>query len=105
YLFDTIKFNEQWQLTGGLRYEHYRTSYHNLAAPAANGLRTVNAAQSASDNLLTGKIGLVYKPAPNGSIYAAYSTSATPPGSNFSFPSSTTAANVNNLSMDPQKAK
>ncbi|RYF77251.1 MAG: TonB-dependent siderophore receptor [Comamonadaceae bacterium] len=105
YLFDTIKFNEQWQLTGGLRYEHYRTRYTNLAAPGANGLQAVNAAQSVSDNLLTGKLGVVYKPAANGSIYAAYSTSATPPGSNFSFPASTTTANANNLNTDPQKAK
>lgn len=105
YLFDTVKFNEQWQLTGGLRYEHYRTRFTNLAAPGANGLQAINAAQSASDNLLTGKIGLVYKPASNGSIYAAYSTSATPPGSNFSFPASTTTANANNLNTDPQKAK
>ncbi|OUM03987.1 catecholate siderophore receptor Fiu [Variovorax sp. JS1663] len=104
YLFDTMKFNEQWQLTGGLRAEHYRTSFFSLGAPTTfNGAQTATS-QSKSDNLYTGKIGLVYKPAPNGSIYAAYATGAQPPGGNFAF-QTTTTANINNLNLDPQKAK
>ncbi len=103
YAFDTLKFNEQWQLTGGLRWEHYRTRFNSLAAPV-NGVQTA-LGQEASDNLLTGKLGLVYKPADNGSVYAAYATGAQPPGGNFSFPTSLTTANVNNLNLDPQKSK
>ncbi|RDI27307.1 catecholate siderophore receptor [Pseudacidovorax intermedius] len=103
YAFDTLKFNEQWQLTGGLRWEHYRTRFTSLAAPV-NGVQTA-LTQEGSDNLLTGKLGLVYKPADNGSVYAAYATGAQPPGGNFSFPTSLTTANVNNLSLDPQKSK
>jgi len=103
YAFDTLKFNEQWSINGGLRYEHYKTNYFSLSAPAADGLQT-GTTLGKSDNLLTGKLGVVYKPAPNGSIYAAYATSARPPGSDFAL-SGTTTANVNNPNLDPQKAK
>ena len=51
-----------------------------------------------SDNLVTGKVGVVYKPAQNGSIYAAYATSARPPGSDFAL--SGTATNINNPNLD-----
>jgi catecholate siderophore receptor len=109
YAFDTIKLNEQWLVNGGIRYEHYKTDYTGIAAPAANGSQAVTEL-SGSDNLLTGKIGVVYKPAPNGSIYAAYATSARPPGSDFALAGNTTTATgttttVNNPNLDPQKAK
>jgi catecholate siderophore receptor len=104
YVFDTMKFNEQWLLTGGLRFEHYRTNYFSLGAPATVGGAQTAMTQDKSDNLVTGKIGLVYKPAPNGSIYAAYATGAQPPGGNFAF-QTTATANINNLNLDPQKSK
>jgi catecholate siderophore receptor len=103
YAFDTVKFSEQWQLTGGLRWEHYRTSFTSLAAPTTFGGAQTATTGEKSDNLLTGKLGLVYKPAPNGSIYAAYATGALPPGGNFAF--SAVANNINNLILDPQKSK
>jgi catecholate siderophore receptor len=104
YVFDTMKFNEQWLLTGGLRFEHYRTDYFSLNAPTTVGGAQTATTQEKSDNLITGKIGLVYKPAPNGSIYAAYATGAQPPGGNFAF-QTTATANINNLNLDPQKSK
>lgn len=82
YAFDTMKFNEQWQLTAGLRYDHYSTTYNATTQTLA---RTGNAPQTStiapinlrlSDNLLSGKIGLVYKPTENSSVYAAYGTAA-----------------------------
>ncbi|CAN7545109.1 catecholate siderophore receptor Fiu [Variovorax sp. LjRoot84] len=102
YAFDTIKLNEQWLINGGLRYEHYKSDFSGLDAPAANGTQLATRLGK-SDNLLTGKAGVVFKPAPNGSIYAAYATSAKPPGSDFAL--SGTATNINNPNLDPQKAK
>jgi catecholate siderophore receptor len=102
YAFDTIKLNEQWLINGGLRYEHYKSDFSGLDAPAANGTQLATRLGK-SDNLLTGKVGVVFKPAPNGSIYAAYATSAKPPGSDFAL--SGTANNINNPNLDPQKAK
>ncbi|WP_311223108.1 MULTISPECIES: catecholate siderophore receptor Fiu [unclassified Acidovorax] len=100
YAFDTIEFSPQWQLSAGLRYEHYKTDYLSLPA---TGATTAVARTDGSDSLLTGKLGLVFKPADNGSIYAAYATSAKPPGSDFAL--STTAANINNPNVNPQKAR
>jgi catecholate siderophore receptor len=99
YAFDTVDLNEQWQVNGGLRYERYKTD---------TSTGTVNL--DASDNLLSGKAGVLFKPAPNGSIYASYGTSYTPPGiqtasGSANFALSPTANNQNNPFSDPQKTK
>lgn len=105
YAFDTMKFNEQWQLTGGLRYDHYNTDYSAtaLVLPA----RTITPTDlNTSGNLWTGKIGLVYKPAENGSIYAAYGTSAQPPGgANFQLAAGGTGNSANRTDFEPQESK
>ncbi|MES2532824.1 MAG: catecholate siderophore receptor Fiu [Pseudomonadota bacterium] len=103
YAFDTIKFNDQWQVTGGLRWDKYRVDNDTLAAPAGTPPTQTGTALTASDSILSGKIGVVYKPAANGSIYAAYATSQQPPGgSNFTL--NATANNINNPNLEPQKA-
>ena len=75
YAFDTIKLNERWQATGGARLEHYSAKYDILAR--ATGISTPF---EASDTLLTGKLGLVFKPARNGSLYFSWGLAAQPPG-------------------------
>ncbi|MDQ7970510.1 MAG: catecholate siderophore receptor Fiu, partial [Oxalicibacterium faecigallinarum] len=93
YLFDTIKINDKFQVNGGVRYEHYSTSFINTSTPLS---------LDGSDNLITWKAGAVYKPAQNGSVYIAYASSQKPPGSdNFSF---ATGNSVNNPNIEPQKA-
>jgi catecholate siderophore receptor len=99
YAFDTIDLNEQWQVNGGLRYEEYR---------ADTDTGTVHL--DTSDDLLSGKVGVLFKPASNGSIYASYATSYTPPGiqtgsGSANFALSSTANNQNNPALDPQKTK
>ena len=111
YAFDTLKFNEQWLLNGGLRFEHYNTKLNGATVvTATNAAQYPGVAVGAlgadnrtdSDNLLSWKIGTVYKPAENGSLYAAYATSYTPPGSgNFVLSGSTTSAD--SPTLDPQK--
>ena len=86
YGFDTMKLNEQWLLNAGLRVDHYRVSsaapwYRNpLAAPGPNNpLPALD--QSRNDTLFNYQFGAVYKPTPNGSIYASIGTSSRPVGS------------------------
>lgn len=78
YVYDTIEINPQWQVTGGLRLEQYEASISNkrLAGGAAPGDDFDDTELS-----LGGKLGVVYKPLPNGSVYAAYGVSTQPPGS------------------------
>jgi catecholate siderophore receptor len=52
------------------------------------------------DSLFSYKVGLVYKPRQNGSVYVSHAISQQPPGgSNFTF--STNPNNINNPSLDP----
>ncbi|MDP9899944.1 catecholate siderophore receptor Fiu [Variovorax ginsengisoli] len=110
YVFDTVKLSPQWSLTGGLRLDHYNTDYLAGTRSTATSNPTlpvgtlVSSSLSTSDNLITGKLGVVYKPTDNGSIYAAYGTAAQPPGgSNFAL--STAANSAANTNYLPQKAK
>ncbi|GGI55077.1 catecholate siderophore receptor Fiu [Oxalicibacterium solurbis] len=114
YVFDTLKFNDQWQANLGLRIDHYKTRYNAVAAcggrgPACGSNPTGTLMSSAdhlkaSDNVVSWKTGLLYKPAPNGSIYVNYAVSKQPPGgSNFQL--STSDNSANNANMDPQEAK
>jgi catecholate siderophore receptor len=70
YLIDTMKVGARWELTGGLRWDRFDTDYHNSVAPAVAFRRV--------DSMPSWRSAVVYKPAPNGSIYAGYSTSFNP---------------------------
>jgi catecholate siderophore receptor len=85
YLYDTINLTRQLQLTGGIRAERYKVSIDSVNA--GTGLPTSGAfPYEDSETSLSGKIGLVYKPAPEGTLYAAYGTSVLPHGSLLSTP-------------------
>ena len=104
YAFDTIEFNPQWLLNAGVRFDHYESSSQ---APDAERF-------SRTDNLWNYQLGLVYKPLPNGSIYANIATASTP-GNSFlgqsledqSISNSTTGRNpVKNANdMAPEKTR
>lgn len=75
YAFDTLELSEQWLVNMGLRYDHFETGYNTY-----NNGGTTTSKGSDTSEFVTGQFGVVYKPAENGSIYASYATSATPPG-------------------------
>lgn len=102
YAFDTMEFTPQWQLTGGLRAERYATTYESLSAPNNLGVQTFTRTKG-SGTLVNGKLGVVFKPVEEGSLYAGISTSQQPPGGN-NFALSTQATNINNPNMDPSRA-
>jgi len=70
YLIDTANWQDIIILNGGVRYDGY-------------GLRSSNNTQSATvdADLVNYNAGIVYKPVPIGSLYAAYATSSNPFGS------------------------
>lgn len=73
YVLDTIALAPQWDLNLGLRLDHYDTTSVGVNT---NGAFNVGR----NDTFLNYQTGLVYKPAANGSVYAAYSTSSNPSG-------------------------
>ena len=82
YVFDTLELSSQWLVNMGLRYDHFDTEYDSYDK---NGATLVNkngvvAKGKDTSEFVTGQFGVVFKPTENGSIYASYATSATPPG-------------------------
>ncbi len=75
YAFDTIELDPQWMLNLGLRYDNFQTDSKTKSADGATTFKT-----SDTSEFVNGQIGLVWKPTENGSVYASYATSATPPG-------------------------
>ncbi|WP_286979169.1 TonB-dependent siderophore receptor, partial [Pseudomonas sp.] len=79
YVFDTLKFNEQWSLNLGLRYDDYETT----SSGYSTGGRTTPAGDFKYENkshFWSYQTGLVFNPTENGSIYVAWSTSSNPAG-------------------------
>lgn len=105
YVFDTLKFSDRFHLNGGLRFERYKTDSDGLTVTTtAPGVVTARSffTGSASDNLFSWKVGGLYKPAENGSIYAAYANSLTPPGSS-NFALSASSSSQSNTGFEPQE--
>ncbi|MDX3894136.1 TonB-dependent siderophore receptor [Pusillimonas sp.] len=72
YLFDTMDVSEAFQVNAGLRYDRYRIS-------GSQSGRGGSVEGSSRWNTFNYQLGLVYKPAPNGSVYVSYATASTPP--------------------------
>jgi catecholate siderophore receptor len=88
YLFDTAQLNRQWEVTGGLRWDYF----------GVEGVDTTNVPISRIDRLLSGRIGVVYKPKEQGSIYASYGTSLNPSLEGLSY-------SVANVRIEPEKTR
>jgi len=95
YVFDTLKFNEQWSLNMGLRYDDYETE-QKAVSTAGVVTRPEN-----KSHFWSYQLGLVFNPLPNGSIYAAWSTSSNPSGETGGEGSD--ALSVNNQVLDPER--
>ncbi len=83
YFYDTVQLTRQLELVGGLRVEHYNADIASTEIGVGPGDLD---GFEASETTLGGKIGLVYKPVPDGTLYVAYGASALPPGSYLSNP-------------------
>jgi catecholate siderophore receptor len=77
YVFDTLAFNANWELNGGVRFEN-NDGITTTVNYATNGTPTATPPSENTDKLLSYRAGLVYKPVENGSIYVAYGNSETP---------------------------
>ncbi|HTH44415.1 MAG TPA: catecholate siderophore receptor Fiu [Oxalicibacterium sp.] len=110
YLFDTLELNPQWQINGGIRADHYDTDYSSAVIGTTRngfpvGLLHQMPDASKSGTLLNWKLGVLFKPTENSSLYANYATSKQPPGSaNFSLSASGVSGN-NSADFDPQSTR
>jgi catecholate siderophore receptor len=114
YIFDTIKIGDKWQLNGGIRYDRYETDYSDAVAcggrraPACGALPAGSVVPgtdaSTSDTLFNWKVGGLYKPTINSTVYVNYAISQQPPGGS-SLELSSGANSPNNPDFDPQEAE
>jgi len=80
YLLDSANYNDLVILNGGIRYDHYGINVNGYGSGAVAG---VFGSQSAQFGLPNFNLGIVVKPLPIASVYAAYATSSDPVGSEF----------------------
>ena len=106
YLFDAVKLTDWLELNGGIRYEKNK-GYSRTDAIAPFTTSTFNRGDvkigtrfDNEDNLFSYRAGVVLKPIPNASIYAAFGNSKTP--SKASVNGACTAANC---TVEPEGAK
>ena len=76
-LFDTIKLEKQWTLSGGMRYDHLEENTQIDANYLTNPI-TPFASLHRTDDLASWRVALNYKPVENGTIYFGYGTSYNP---------------------------
>ena len=117
YAFDTLKFGERFLVTAGLRADRYKTEFFSSAicnngtgrgavpcGAAPLGSAVVTADLDDQDTLINWKLGAVFKPVQQLSLYANYALSQQPPGG-ANFQLSAAVGNVNGVNSDPQKAE
>ena len=83
YLFDTVKFSDQFEINGGVRYERFKgknsTQNYSTTPGATIGQGTTATGPfEARNNLFSYRVGAVFKPTANTSVYIAYGNSRTP---------------------------
>ena len=102
YAFDTVKLSERWLASGGLRLDVVDVDYSltNLADGVVTEL-------DSSDSMVSWRAGLVYKPRPNGSVYAGYGTSFNPSvdAAATGAALSNTATAANNPNLEPEETR
>ncbi|MCH2342654.1 TonB-dependent receptor [Pseudomonas sp. NPDC047963] len=104
YVFDTLKFNDQWSLNLGLRYDDYETVSSGYGSLAGRGSPSGDFERESNSHFWNYQAGLVFNPLPNGSIYVAWSTSSNPVGESSGEGASNVAYNTVNLEPERNRS-
>jgi catecholate siderophore receptor len=97
YGFDSVELNDRWQVSGGLRWEHYDTQFESKDAAG------LTANLDGADGLVSGKASVLFRINNAGNAYVSYGTSVTPPG-NANFTLSAQPNNQNSPNVKPQES-
>ncbi|MDP1737373.1 MAG: TonB-dependent receptor [Caulobacter sp.] len=109
YLFDTVELTDDLQFTGGLRLERNEGEFVNTPYTWVVGLPPTRAAGATTvarnaESLLSWRLGLVYKPTGNSSLYIAYGNTRTPSQATVNGGCSTTGVNQN-CNVEPEEGR
>lgn len=97
FVFDTIKLGEKWEFSGGLRFDHLDTDFRGAD----------NTQLARTDDVVSWRAGVVYKPLPIASVYASFGTAFKPvvdAGTTGSALSGLPTA-ANNINLSPEKTR
>jgi len=92
YVQDQVTFTPEWKLVGGLRFDHFRTSFDDRRTTVA----PTDLART--DNGLSPRLGIIWSPIAGSTYYASYSYSFLPSGEQLSLA-------PNTAYLAPEKAK
>lgn len=95
YLFDSIALHEQWDLNLGLRYDKIEGR-----ANGYTGTHVQTSSLSSTDEKLSARTGLVYKPTENGRFYVAWGNSFNPSAENLASNGGGLSAATENLAPE-----
>jgi len=114
YLFDTAEFGEHILLSGGVRYDTYKTEYEATAVCGGHGgpecgsnpAGTVlpSADEDADGNLFSWKLGAMYRFSNGLNTYVNYALAQQPPGGN-NMQLSSRERSPDNSDYDPQESR
>lgn len=80
YAQDQIILSPQWQFIAGLRFDSFKLDYRNNRPNGVLSLLPAPASLSSKDNLVSPRVGIIYKPVEAVSLYANYSVASFPRG-------------------------
>jgi len=108
YLLDTMKFADGWQFVGGLRWDRFETDYDaerfaGTPTPFNAGDEAGTEAFDQTDDVVSYRAALVYKPAIERTWYLAASTSFNPSAQGLSLLSTGRGLGVSNALLDPEE--
>ena len=83
YLIDTANYNDLVILNGGVRFDDYNIKASGFGAVGGNPQSNAFGAQEQQHGMPNFNLGVVLKPLPIASVYAAYATSSNPVGAEF----------------------
>jgi catecholate siderophore receptor len=92
YAFDTVSIGEQWELSGGARWDSFGLDYESVAATG------VVTPFERTDRMVSWRAGAVFKPRPNASIYTGAGTSLNPSAEGLALSAST-------VGLEPEKTR
>lgn len=93
YIQDQIRLTEHWQAIVGLRQDKFKTNYDGFSNGPSSFI-----SENITDDLLSPRAGLIFKPQDNVSFYTNYSLSYVPRAGD-----QLTSIAANNVNSDPEK--
>jgi catecholate siderophore receptor len=101
FVLDTIKFNEQWQVVAGVRWDRFAVDY-NADRFNDDGTFSRHERIERTEIKKSYRAALVYKPAEEGTVYLGWGTSFNPSAEGLSFINSGRNLTVGDSRLDPE---